>query len=290
MQSGVSINTLGRLLRRLQRSLTDAAGYGAANISGRYRATAGVLRKGSDSFACGDLDAAMETRAAGHIPTDDDPTGPIPRICSSPERRSVLSELGAQVDELAALSPTLCAGIDEIHGDGWKVKYDDTIGGGAYSDRQRKEILVFPDSDPEKVLVALAHEIGHSRQAAYRPSPIRYEGQPRDAWIRQSVFEHLRDEGEAALTEAEILYDISRSGGPPLRVSGRFGLEYEKIGEQFMRGEMTRDEARDEIARWFGGESRSGSGRTYQEHYEEVYVREFSEMGLDAFEKKYRKD
>jgi hypothetical protein len=194
------------------------------------------------------------------------------------------------LDEFAARSPTLSACLREILDDGWTIRYDPDVGGGAYSNRQRREILIDPNSDPEQAVVSVAHEIGHARRAAYRPRPILYEGQPREVWVRESVFEHLKDEGDAALTEAQILREINNAGGPELRVSGKYGPQYEEIYDRYARGELTRDEARHEAARWYSAELRSGgSAETYRDHYEAVCEREFSES-LAPFERKYRSD
>ncbi|WP_433711946.1 hypothetical protein ACQP2U_37880 [Nocardia sp. CA-084685] len=283
-------NSVARILRDALHATRSAMSNGAKAIERGYRHKAGELREASERFVSGDLRGAAEIRSPKFSHPDNEATGPIPRIPHPSEATPERTGLGSQVEELTTLSPTLSADVREILSDGWTIRYDD-IGGGAYSNRQRREIVFdnrMRDGDPGPVVRALAHEVGHARRAAYRPRPVRYEGQSREMWVRESVFEHLRDEGEAALVEAQVAREIAEAGGPRLRVSGRYGAQYEDIYERHMRGELTRDEARQQCARWYADESRSGGGQNYRSYYEEIYNKDFTEMGLDAFERNYR--
>ncbi|MGW5385627.1 hypothetical protein [Nocardia sp. NPDC003963] len=270
----------GGVARALQQVLVGTknfiAGNGDVRISA-LRGHAGKSRAAADWFEGLDPRLADGIRSPDPHGGGDGPTGeyPLPRRVDPP--RFERTGLGHEVDRLASLSPTFQRLLRETKADGWTVAYGD-IGGGAHTTRSNRRITV--DSgirdQPEKVLGALAHEIGHAYGSAYQPQSVPYRGQGRTRWVRSSAFEHLRDEGEAALVETQILREIAAAGGPRLRPSGRFGAEYERNYDQYRRGESTREEARDENAHHYMREFRSGSDEsgtpeTYLAHYEDIY-------------------
>lgn len=238
---------------------------------------AGKSRTAVDRFEGLDPRLAAGIRSPDSRGMDDLPTGeyPLPARADMPEYE--ITGLGDEVDRLAALSPTLQRYLRELKQDGWVIGYRD-VGGGAHTTRGDKRITVHSGSrgDPEKVLGSLAHEAGHANRSAYEPRPVRYDGQGRTRWVRASAFEHLRDEGEAALVETRILREIDAAAGPKLRTSGQFGDRYEEHYDQYLRKELTWEDARDENAHYYMREYRSGSEEsgtpeTYLAHYESIY-------------------
>ncbi|MGA6208264.1 hypothetical protein ACPESR_26265 [Nocardia testacea] len=238
---------------------------------------AGKSRTAVDHFEGLDPRLAAGIRSPDSRGMDDLPTGeyPLPARVDVPEYE--MTGLGDEVDRLAALSPTLQRYLRQLKQDGWVIGYRD-VGGGAHTTRGDMRITVHSGSRdaPEKVLGSLAHEVGHANRSAYEPRPVRYDGQGRTRWVRASAFEHLRDEGEAALVETQILREIAAAGGPKLRTSGRFGDRYEEHYDRYLRKELTREDARDENAHYYMREYRSGSEEsgtpeTYLAHYESIY-------------------
>ncbi|WP_063128049.1 hypothetical protein [Nocardia fusca] len=270
--------------RALQQVLAATKRFIVGNRDVRVSALlghAGKSRAAADRFEGLDPRLADGIRSPDSRGTDDGPTGeyPLPNRADVP--RFETTGLGDEVDRLAALSPTLQRFLGELKQDGWTIGYRD-VGGGAHTRRSDARITVHSGDrdDPAKVLGALAHEVGHSYRSAYEPQPVRYDGQGRTRWVRASAFEHLRDEGEAALVETQILREIAAAGGPKLRTSGRFGDRYEDHYDRYLRGELTREDARDENAHCYMKEYRSGSEEsgtpeTYLAHYEAIYHSDF---------------
>ncbi|MGV9927636.1 hypothetical protein [Nocardia rhamnosiphila] len=267
-------------VRALQQVLAGTKNFIAGNRDVRISALhghAGKSRAAADRFERLDPRLADGIRSPDFRRADDGPTGeyPLPGRVDVP--RFETTGLGDEVDRLAGLSPTLQELLRELKQDGWTIGYGD-VGGGAHTKRSDVRITVHSADrdDPEKGLGALAHEAGHAYRGAYEPQAVAYSGQGRTSWVRESAFEHLRDEGEAALMETQILREIAAAGGPRLRTSGEFGELYENHYDRYRRGELTRDGARDANARGFMKEYRSGSGEsgtpeTYLAHYESIY-------------------
>lgn len=270
--------------RALQKVLAGTKNFIVGNRDVRVsalRGHAGIPREAADRLENLDRRLSDGIRSPDSRGADDGPTGDhqLPQRPDVP--RYEASGLGRDVDELAAHSPTLQRLLRELKQDGWTIGYSD-VGGGAYTKRSEAKVSVDSGArdDPEEVLRSLAHEAGHAYRSAYRPQEIPYHGQGRTRWVRSSAFERLRDEGEAALVETQILGEIAAAGGPRLRPTGRFAAEYESHHSRYQRGELTRDEARDENAHFYMREYRSGSGEsgtpeTYLAHYEAIYNDDF---------------
>lgn len=273
-------------VRALRQALAGTRKFTVGNRDIRVsviRGHAGGSRAAADRFAHLDPRLADGIRSPDSRAADDGPTGEYPLPGRADMPRFEPTGLGDEVDRLAALSPTLQELLRDLKREGWAIGYGD-VGGGAHTKRSDVRITVHSGDrdDPEKVLGALAHEAGHAYGRAYEPQAVAYSGQGRTRWVRASAFEHLRDEGEAALVETQILREIAAAGGPRLRPSGRFGAEYEDHYARYRSGELTRTQARDENAHYFMKEYRSGSAdsgtpETYLAHYESIYHRVFDE-------------
>ena len=99
---------------------------------------------------------------------------------------SVITNLGKQVDEIAADSPTLQEQIKGLYEDGWKIRYG-PVDEGTYTYYDGKEIVISEafKSSPTKAMHALTHEVGHatytgdidtSSKEAYVNSKLKGEG------------------------------------------------------------------------------------------------------------------
>ncbi len=271
-------------VRAFHRVLAGTREFIVGNRAVRVSALQGHAEK---ARAAADRHERADRRLAAGIRSPESPPGKGDATAENPlpqrpdKARPETTGLGAEVDRLAGLSPTLQQLLRGLKRSGWTIAFRD-IGGGAYVKHSDTTITVDSGTrdDPEELLRVLAHEAGHAYPSAYKPQEIPYHGQGRTRWVRSSAFEYLRDEGEAALVEGRVLREVAEAGGPRLRPTGQFGAEYEKHYAQYRRGEMTRDEARDENAHYYMREYRSGRGEngtpeTYLAHYEAIFHRVF---------------
>jgi type VI secretion system secreted protein VgrG len=193
-------------------------------------------------------------------------------------KKSIATGLGKDVDAVAALSPTLQKNVQKLREDGWKIKYGEP-GKGSFCRRDRKEIIIDPDSKGKPVLVTqtLAHESGH---ALYQPDPyIPPAGLTRQVYIDSNAARDLADEGEATLMNCQIRAEIISRNGPNIGVAGAQEAQYEKIYAKYSKPE-DRDQARREIATIFanGEHLSTAPSMTYGQYYEKPYADYFDKL------------
>jgi len=160
------------------------------------------------------------------------------------------SGLGADVDALVAMSPTLMANIRALLADGWTIQYG-PAGAGSYCDKAKKIIVIDSNKqgNPGAVTRSLAHESGH---ALYEADPyVPPDGLTRQQYIDQNVNRNLKDEAEASLVNAQVRDEIQRAGGPDIGGSGQRAEDYQAIYDKYPNP-ADRDQARQEIADIFG--------------------------------------
>ncbi len=158
--------------------------------------------------------------------------------------------LGADVDAMVAMSPTLMANIQALLADGWTIQYG-PAGQGSYCDKNKKIIVIDSNEkgNPTAVTQTLAHESGH---ALYEQDPyVPPDGLTRQQYIDQNVNRNLKDEAEATLTNATIRSEINNAGGPDIGIAGQQGAQYQAIADKYPNP-ADRDLARQEIANVFG--------------------------------------
>ncbi|MEU1525390.1 hypothetical protein ABZ413_24655 [Nocardia rhamnosiphila] len=184
--------------------------------------------------------------------------------------------LGHRVDDMVVESGTLTELTFQILRRGWTIRYGDASRSGSYADSAAREIIVDRDheADPDRAFVALAHEVGHANDPDLaRALPYR-QGETREEWVRRSVHNALREEGEATLVEIQCVRELNQRG---YNISHGIPVDrlefYEEIFDSYNRGYFTRDEAKDEIAAMFRGEVISGVLRNYETHHLETYSR-----------------
>jgi len=182
----------------------------------------------------------------------------------------VTTGLGADVDAIANLSPTLKAKINQLLADGWVIETGE--GGGSSTDRTAQIIRIDTQNrTDEQMVTSLAHEAGH---ATYEPDPyVPIEGNSRDDFVEGNLQRSLRDEGEATLTNVEVRNEITENGGPEIPISGNSTNHpaYEQSYEDLQNG-GDRNTARDEIGGTFAdGETTSTTGESYRDYYGGFY-------------------
>ncbi len=172
---------------------------------------------------------------------------------------------------LISLSPTLKYNLITLMQQGWIIQ----VGGPKSSTSANKRtktiiINVFDMKDPVGCTRDLAHESGH---AMYQEDPYIPPGNlSRDEYVDQNVQRHLRDEGEATLTNAEVREEILDNGGEDIGYAGSYPDKYDNIYQNYLQT-GDRQAARDQIGNIYShGEypNRQG-GQDYASYYGQYY-------------------
>ncbi|MGW6334257.1 MFS transporter [Nocardia rhamnosiphila] len=259
---------------------TDGLAYRLYWDSGRFSPLAG--RSAADTNSLSHADSSATTAAEGSIPAaeeaprwKDRADAGVPNIGDRVLAMGrIVPELGEEVGDLVAKSATLTARIAELRAAGWTMEYG-VEGAGSYADRDRRKITVdgryrhpyFAD----KTTATIAEEVA---LAAF-DSPVwnaGHQGGPVEVWLEGLVVERLRAESEAKLFAVECMWEVERAGGPYIPAGGKYFSNYEAIYERFAEGAITRDEARDRVARmrdWtdIGQETTQSFGDYWRTHY-----------------------
>jgi uncharacterized Zn-binding protein involved in type VI secretion len=186
------------------------------------------------------------------------------------------------VDAARPRAPDLAAKVEDLQSRGWQVRFaENGDGPGSYCSKDSKTIVLDPalQSNPARAAEVLAHEAGH---ANYTQEPYQKfdMSMSRDEYVQRNLNNDLLDEGEATLSSLDARQEILDSGGRDIGTSGQNAAEYQRIYGDYKNGNITRDQARQQIADIFGNETTSTTGQSYndyygarfQEHYDNVIV------------------
>lgn len=194
---------------------------------------------------------------SGHVPLADakpvsDPSGPA----RQPPSTNPLED--PSFAPILAQSPTLQSDIARLQQEGYTVRWG-PAGGGTYIDEGRREIVIDANSQGNGAQIAqsLAHETGH-----YKFS------EPDDRSSKESlVHVRLRDEAAATINNARVRQEILAAGGPDIGFPGIHAAQYQQITDRLLSGQISEDQALNEIAEVFKTEVTSTTGQTYEEYY-----------------------
>lgn len=189
--------------------------------------------------------------------------------------------LGADVDQLAAQSPTLQQNLKDMADKGWTVEYGEA-GKGSYAHREATRVVIDSDykGDPEAVVQTLAHESGH---ALYTPEPeVPPTGLSREDYVNKNVTSALKDEGEATLTNIKVRQEILDKKGPDIGIAGTQGEKYEEIAKKYPAA-ADRDKARAEIGKVFATGERPSTdpSKTYYDYYAKPFQDYYDECAAE---------
>lgn len=184
----------------------------------------------------------------------------------------VTTGLGADVDSLAAKSPTLQKNLAKLKNDRWKVEYG-TAGKGSYCDKSKKKIIIDPNEKGHHVQIVqtLAHESGH---ALYTPDAyVAPTGITRQNYVNSNVTSALKDEGEATMMNCQIRAEIIANGGADIGIAGAQASEYQKIYNKYPNP-GSRETARKEIGDLFadGEQPSTDPTKTYRDYYAQPFA------------------
>lgn len=173
---------------------------------------------------------------------------------------AIRTGFGAEVDAIAAKSPSLQQKLNRLQNDGWQIQFG-PAGGGSTCSRPDKVIKIdgAKMGDPVAIAQTLAHEAGH---ATYTP---RHDFTSKNAYVRSA----LADEGAATLSNIQARREILANGGADIGIAGnKANAEaYNAAYDQFLR-DGDENKARDTIGTIFGrGERTSNTGLAYEDYY-----------------------
>jgi type VI secretion system secreted protein VgrG len=201
-----------------------------------------------------------------------------PRMPGAPVRACAASGpstgLGQDVDALAAKSPTLQGNLERLQAEKWTIEYG-TAGKGSYCDRDAKTIVIDASEKghPEQVIQTLAHESGH---ALYTPDPyVAPTGLSKQEYVAKNINSALKDEGEAALTNAQVRQEILNNGGSDIGIAGAQSSKYEELAAKYPDA-ADRDLARQKIGDLFADGERPSTSPT--DTYRDYYSKPFSDF------------
>lgn len=183
--------------------------------------------------------------------------------------------LGQDVDALVARSPTLSANIAAARANGWTIRYSHEGETGTFADPSTKTIVINTSEagNAPGIAQSLAHETGH---ALYTLDPqVGMEGRTRDEYVTQNTNRHLRDEGEATITNLIVRDELMRGDNPvDIGVAGAQSAQYIQLYEAWKAGGTNdRDALRRQIGDVFAhGEIPStDGGGDYFDYYAQSY-------------------
>ena len=175
----------------------------------------------------------------------------------------VITNLGDEVDKIAADSPALQENIKNLQEAGWIIRYGPAEE-GTYTDYEQQLIVIsteFKDS-PTKAMHALTHEVGHAT----------YQGEidtsSRDAYIDSK----LKGEGGASTYSIMIRQELLENDGVDIMGAHTDPKELEAFVSAYETHGDT-DKAWKEIGEYY----RSFDASTTGENYEIFYGRRYDE-------------
>jgi hypothetical protein len=161
--------------------------------------------------------------------------------------------------------------LKQLEDDGWEIKYGEA-GKGSYANKNTKVIVIDESKKGSsgEIAQALAHEKGH---ALYEVDPyVPPTGLTKENYVKENVKRHLKDEGEATLSNLEIRDEILSNSGPDIGVAGTKAEQYEHIYQEY-KSVGDREKARELIGDIFADGERTSTNpnMNYREYYSKPY-------------------
>lgn len=187
----------------------------------------------------------------------------------------MLEDFSPEVRQIASQSPSLQNQLQELEEDGWLI-IEGRSGGGSYADSDNKFLVIEDNDSATEQANGLAHEVGHA-QYGERPYHAPTDDMTRQEYIDQNVREHLLDEGSAQFNSATVRDEIQSNGGPDIGIPGSLTDDYQAVYDQFQAGDITQQEAINQMADLMGNETTSNTGENYRDYYGKTYANYWDE-------------
>ncbi|MCB2263705.1 MAG: hypothetical protein LGR52_12345 [Candidatus Thiosymbion ectosymbiont of Robbea hypermnestra] len=205
------------------------------------------------------------------------PADAIVEKCCPP---AVTTGLGDTVDRALAKCPKFARNLQQLKDSGWKFLYGPK-GKGSFCNRENTRIFIDGKhkGHTARVVGVLAHESGHALYG--KPAEIPPDGLTREEYVARNVNLHLKDEGEAVLTNLDMRRCLAANDGMDIPIFGRQASAYKKIAAQYPDSK-DRDEARQNIADLFGDREYPSTEptQTYREYYGRPYQSRYDRLQM----------
>ncbi|GAA0307327.1 PAAR domain-containing protein [Psychrobacter aestuarii] len=176
--------------------------------------------------------------------------------------RYAITNLGEDIDKIAAHSPTLQEHIRELQEDGWDIQYGPDAE-GTYVSYDEKRIIVseYYKNSPTKAMHAFTHEVGH---ATY---PGEIDISSKEAYVNSK----LTGEGGAVNYSTMIRQEVLENGNIDIlgHVDSKDMAVYTSIYNEY--GDT--EEAWEQLGQYWSTNITSTTG----EHYDDFYARRYDE-------------
>lgn len=183
---------------------------------------------------------------------------------------SKLAGFSDKVREIVKKSPHLRAQIFGLQQDGINFQVG-TAGDGSSFNSGTKTITIEPGRTDREIVASIAHEVGHARskRANFIPDTPTMT---RDGFVDANVDNQLKGEADAQLNAAIVRAEVKSNGGPDIGIPGTQTAKYQAVYNKFVKGDITHDQAIDQMATLMGNERVSTPPVIpYREYYGNFY-------------------
>jgi type VI secretion system secreted protein VgrG len=146
---------------------------------------------------------------------------------SSETSTGVKTGLGAEVDKLAAKSPTLQKDIKDIQDKNWEITYG-IAGKGSYANRDVYPPVIVIDekfkNNPDLAVLILSHEVGHAEYS------FQADYSSKEVYVNTC----LADEGAAVMEEIKVEREINSGGRIRITALGDNAVKYNQIYDDYL--------------------------------------------------------
>jgi WXG100 family type VII secretion target len=188
---------------------------------------------------------------------------------------SKLAGFSDKVREMVKKSPHLRAQIFGLQQDGINFQVG-TAGQGSSFNSGTQTITIEPGRTDREIVASIAHEVGHARskRADYIPDTPTMT---RDAFVDANVDNQLKGEADAQLNAAIVRAEVKANGGPDIGIPGTQTAKYQAVYNKFVKGDLTHDQAIEQMATLMGNERvstppiipyRDYYGNFYRDHWD----------------------
>jgi hypothetical protein len=175
----------------------------------------------------------------------------------------MLNQFSEATRALVRMSESLTEQLNQLLKDGWSVRRG-PASGGFFADRVAKEIVIREGTAVSEV-GEMGHEVGHG--VGPEPPEISKNGLTEAEYVRQDVANRMADEGRAQFNAAKVRDEIVSNGGDDPGIPGQQQQQYQDIYDQYKNGNITQEEAEQQMASTMENETTSTTGDNYRDYY-----------------------
>ena len=185
-----------------------------------------------------------------------------------------LAKFDPKVRELVKKSPTLRRQIENLPL-GWRIEIGPPGSNDYYCDWDNEKILIRHGVSAETQVRDLAHEVGHAvtgKPPYHKPT----KGMTKAEYLKLNLDERRISEGHAQFNAAIVRDEIRKAGGPDIRIPGTQTTDYQRVYDDFKKGNITRQEAIEDMGYLMDNERPAGSSTNYRNYYKKEFERDWA--------------